>query len=335
MKGALTMNSRILKQLIRICCTRPAAAWLCGLVLATMAAVPVQAGVEASFLYSLSNFTGPIPFNWATIYVDRERNEIYVTDSRQGDVRIFNDKGMEIYRFGDDGRLGKILGVALDDAGNIFALTRNGAGNALMRCDFRGEPISEIALQNLPDAYAGFEPTHLAYRQDKLYLLDAGNKQIVITDPQGIFLRGYELHALLNVEDKRQGLTDIGGFSLDPDGNILFTIPSLFSAFILSPTGEISGFGRPGSAPGRFGIVGGIVADDKGYYYVADRLRCVVLVFDKDFRFQKEFGYRGYRPENFIGPRDLALDPQGRLYISQINSRGVSVFNLSYGASGY
>jgi DNA-binding beta-propeller fold protein YncE len=305
-------------------------------MLAATAASPVQAGVEMSYLYRLSNFSGPIPFNWASIYVDRERNEIYVSDTQQGDVRIFNDQGMEIYRFGDDGRLGTVLGVAVDDAGDIFALTRNSAGTVLRRCDFRGEPVSDIVLQGLPAPYSGFEPTHIAYRQERLYLLDTGAKKIVISDTRGIFLKGYDLQRLLNIGAKSRGLTDVGGFSLDPDGNILFTIPSLFSVFILSPDGEISGFGRPGSAPGRFGIVGGIVADDKGNYYVADRLRCVVLVFDKNFQFRKEFGYRGYGPENFIGPRHLGLDTRGRLYVSQVNRRGISVFDLSYDdASGY
>jgi hypothetical protein len=76
--------------------------------------------------------------------------------------------------------------------------------------------------------------------------------------------------------------------------------------------------------------VGGIVADERGNYYVADRLRCVVLIFDKDFRFQKEFGYRGANPENLIGPRNLVLDTGGRLYVSQLRSRGVSVFKINY-----
>ena len=54
----------------------------------------------------------------------------------------------------------------------------------------------------------------------------------------------------------------------------------LFSAFRLSPGGEVAQFGRPGSGPGKFGVVAGIAADEAGYIYVADRLRSVVLVFD-------------------------------------------------------
>ena len=129
-------------------------------------------------------------------------------------------------------------------------------------------------------------------------------------------------------EDKRDG-TDIDGFSVDSEGNMLFTIPVKFAAFVLSPDGQYVQFGRPGGAPGKFNNVGGIVADDQGYYYVADKLKSAILIFDKDFRFQLEFGYRGSRPENLNAPRNLALDSYGRLYVSQLG-KGISVFQITY-----
>jgi len=154
--------------------------------------------------------------------------------------------------------------------------------------------------------------------------------RIAVTDENGLFEKGYDLFSILKVEDNKRGDTVIGGFSLDREGNMLFTVPVFFSAYTLSPEGKVRSFGIPGSAPGRFGIVGGIVADDRGNYYVADRLKCAVIIFDKNFKFQKEFGYRGSRPHNLIGPKDLALDNQGRLYVSQLRGRGVSVFKITY-----
>ena len=111
---------------------------------------------------------------------------------------------------------------------------------------------------------------------------------------------------------------------------MLFTVPVLFRAYKLTPDHKLSGFGRPGSAPGRFNVVGGIVADDQGYYYVADRLKSAILVFDKDFKFQIEFGYRGIKPHNLIGPKNLGLDNEGKLYVSQLSSKGVSVFKITH-----
>jgi len=65
---------------------------------------------------------------------------------------------------------------------------------------------------------------------------------------------------------------------------------------------------------------------------VADRLRSVVLVFDPDFRFQAEFGYRGDRPSSLIVPDDLAIDRRGNIYVGQAANRGVSVFRIVHEA---
>ena len=43
---------------------------------------------------------------------------------------------------------------------------------------------------------------------------------------------------------------------------------------------------------------------------------------------QTEFGYRGSKPHNLIGPRYLGLDTKGRLYVSQLRNRGISVFKI-------
>ncbi len=120
------------------------------------------------------------------------------------------------------------------------------------------------------------------------------------------------------------------GFTLDKNGNILFTIPVFFSAYRLSPDGTMASFGAAGSGPGKFGIVSGIIADNRGNYVVSDKLRCVVSVFDNNLNFVTEFGYRGKNPQNLVIPSDLAMDGNNNLYVIQAGMRGVSVFRMSY-----
>jgi len=305
-----------------------------GLMLAVMfmgiGPADVRAEVQTDFLYSLSNFSGTVPLNLARIHFDEDRQEMYVTDSGTGGVRIFNAQGMEIYRFGDDWNLGSINAAAVRKDGNILLLNQTISKNTIFVCNFRGEVVSELALQNLPSDFGGFSPGGMVYRHEKLYLLDNNAMRLLVTDSNGVSMIGYDLASLVEIEEKKRSQTAIGGFSVDREGNILFTVPVLFSAFKLTPEGKLSGFGRPGSAPGRFNNTGGIVADDRGYYYVSDRLKSAVLIFDKNFKFVKEFGYRGRKPDNLISPRDLSLDAKGRLYVSQLSSRGVSVFKITY-----
>jgi len=306
------------------------AAFLAGVVIVGMTPAGVAAKIETTFLYTLSNFNGPVALNKARINVDQERNEIYVADPRKGAILIFNANGMEIYRFGETGNLGNFIDVAVKPDGNILVLSRRTGLPTILVCNFKGEPLTTLELKNIPPAFSNMAPTHIVYRHQQIYLLDKSALRLVVTDPAGLFKNGYDIGSLIKLDAKKRDGTEIAGFNVDREGNLLFTIPVLFSVFKLTPDRKISGFGRPGSAPGRFNIVGGIVADDKGYLYVADRLKSAVLIFDKDFKFQAEFGYRGLRPHNLIGPNSLGLDNQGRLYVSQLSSRGISVFKISY-----
>ena len=89
-------------------------------------------------------------------------------------------------------------------------------------------------------------------------------------------------------------------------------------------------FGKRGSAPGRFGVVTGIAVDRDGNILVVDKLRCVVMIFEHtNFALLKEFGNRGFRPGNLIGPDDILIDSQNRAYVSSLRKRGISVYQLT------
>ena len=122
----------------------------------------------------------------------------------------------------------------------------------------------------------------------------------------------------------------MSGFSVDREGNILFTIPPFFKAYILSHDRKLRVFGKPGGAPGKFNIVSGIISDSKGNIIVVDKLKCAIMVYDKNFSFISQFGFRGHRPGNLIAPDDIAVDENDRIYVTQGARKGVSVFKLTY-----
>jgi hypothetical protein len=62
---------------------------------------------------------------------------------------------------------------------------------------------------------------------------------------------------------------------------------------------------------------------------VVERLRSVVMVYDREFRFLQEFGYRGSKPGNLIRPNEVAVGNSGKLYVTQVMNRGVSVFTVT------
>ena len=293
--------------------------------LATCAST-LLAQVRATYLHTLANFSGPLRYDWAHVRVDQEGEEVYLV--YQNLVRIFNQSGMEVFSFGDDLDLGHILDVAADNQGDIILLSYKDSRSIVTRCNYRGEPVGSIEIKNLP-AGLTFHANRMVYRNGLYYFASLSASSVIVTDRSGEFREHIDFVSLLDDADRKKGGGETVGFTVDHEGNVLFTIPTLFKVFKYSPDGKLTGFGRPGSAAGRFGILAGIATDSRGNLLVAEKLKCVVMVFDKGFNFLSEFGYRGSKPENLILPDDLVVDRMDRLYVSHARRRGVSVFSLA------
>jgi DNA-binding beta-propeller fold protein YncE len=290
-------------------------------------------GISASFLYKLSDNNGTIPFDSVKVSADRWHHELYVIDGGDSSVRIFNETGMEVYRINDDGSLGSIADGVVDKEGNFIALAYKGQEYSVIRCNYRGEFLASLALKNIPGAFqAGFYPTALAYREGHLYLADKVSMKVLVTDEEGLFEQGIDLFDVLGFTKnakKKKGDIDMSGFSVDREGDILFTVPVEFCAYKLSPGGNISSFCQRGGGPGRFNIASGIASDDNGYIYVSDKLKSAVLIFDKDFSFLHQIGHRGIGPGGLIVPMDMAVLGD-KLYVTQSAGQGVSVFSIGH-----
>ena len=304
-----------------------AAAFAVASVLVAIGASTVRAQVQPTYLYGLSSFSGPVRYEGARLHIDQERDETYVI--YQNIIRVFNRSGMEIFSFGDDLDLGQISDAAVDRNGDVILLSHKDSRAVVTRCNFRGVPIGPIEIKNLPPGVV-FAASRMVRRTGVFYFASLETASVIVTDANGEFRNHIELLPLLEGEDRLKGTgAEVIGFTADKDGNLFFTIPTLFKVFRFSSDGKLTSFGRSGSAPGRFGVIAGVATDSHGNLLVTDKLKCVVMVFDKDFNFVTEFGYRGARPENLIVPDDIAVDGKDRLYVSQGRRRGISVFALT------
>ena len=186
-----------------------------------------------------------------------------------------------------------------------------------------------MELKGLPQEFSQLRPNRLVYRNGKIYLADFQARKIVVTDSSGTFVDGYDVGAVLVKEDKPGSENDMVGFNVDRDGNMLFTVPTLFTAFRMSRDHKVDSFGSPGNLEGKFNVVGGIASDDKGFIYVADILKSVVMVYDKDFKFQMQFGHRGTERGSLIAPLQVEV-MNDKIFVNQARNQGVSVFRINY-----
>lgn len=304
------------------------------LAMATSLSARLASGAEepnfsVSYLYTLSNFSGILPVSWVQISVDESTNELYMIPGTG--VKIFNDRGMEVYSFNNAGELGAVADMAVSDEGDIILLAYREQRTEITRCNYRGEPVAKIELQGVPGEFSGLSFNRVIYRNRSLYLASLNDMKVIVTDSAGVFKNGFDMAALIEEESRDTGMV---GFSVTREGEILFTVPSLARAYVVSPDRSFKVFGRRGSTAGKFGVPGGIVEDASGkFILVADALRCVVIAFDKkDFVFRKEFGYFGSWANSIWGPMELAIDGQNRLYVSQNRNRGVNVYQITTGS---
>lgn len=305
-------------------------AFLAIATLLLLCSTPALAGVNAAYLYTFSNFTGKIPYTWPALSADREHGEIYVIS--QGAVSVFNSVGMEVYRFGDDRSLGLIADVTVEPDGKILVLSAEvkGPGTyAVTRCNFRGEPQQTLELTGFPQEFSEFHPGRIVYRNGYLYLVDGMARKIVVTDLQGAFVDGYDVGGILKKDEKPNDENHIVGFNVDKDGNMLFTVPTMFLAYRLSRDHKVESFGGAGNIDGKFNIVGGIASDDRGFIYVADLLKSVVMVYDNQFRFQMQFGHRGEDRGALFTPQQVEV-LNDKIFVNQARNKGVSVFRMAY-----
>ena len=290
-----------------------------------------QAGgmeVKANYLYNLSDFDGIVPYNYARVYADNSFGEVYVTHGDR--VDIFNNRGMQIYDFLLDYPEVKDLLVTAD--GDMLALASKGVGNEIVRCNYRGEPQGVVTLTGIPPELAKVNYTTMKYRNGLIHFAALAARKLVVTDLNGAFVRGYDLGALLTGGMQKKEFADaiIGGFDVDVEGNIVVSLPILGLVFRVAPDGSFKQISRRGSGPGRFGIPADLAIDRFGNVFVCDKLRSVVLVFDKTGRFISEFGFRGLDPGNLIVPVAITIGDDDRAYVAQLMARGVNVYKLDY-----
>ena len=306
-----------------------AAARCAGLAASALAlgTATVVAQVNTSYLYTLSNFSGKLRYDWVRVNVDQDRDETYVL--YQNLIRIFSPSGMEVFTFGEDLELGQILDATVDEHGDVILLSYKDSRQLLTRCNFRGVPITSIEIKNLPQGVS-LQAGRLLRRNGLYYLVSLPAFNVTIVDSNWEYQRRFDFRRLLDPDDQKKGDTEMFGFTVDRDGTMYFTVPTLFKVYRVSSDGKVASFGRPGSGVGRFGVIAGIAVDSSGNILVVDKLKSVVIVFDRDFNFLREFGYRGPRPENLVAPDDIAIDSKDRVYISQGRRRGVSVFAVTH-----
>lgn len=114
-------------------------------------------------------------------------------------------------------------------------------------------------------------------------------------------------------------------------GNFFLGSSSGKKNFILQKVSQFSGTDSTGSPMSAFGMI----AVGPHELAVADAKGCRVLIFDFNGKLLRSWGKRGDKgPYEFNEPSDVAIDPQGHLYVLDSWNGAIKIFNIQGKYSG-
>jgi uncharacterized protein (TIGR03663 family) len=136
--------------------------------------------------------------------------------------------------------------------------------------------------------------------------------------------------------DGRPVLTDPKNVAVGPDGRIYVVEGKPARVTVFNADGSYSAsWGGPGQGDGQFQEPWGIAVAPDGNVYVADTWNHRVQYFDSNGKFLGKWGKLGDAkgstasdPGVFWGPRAIAINPAGEVYVTDTGNKRVQVFGL-------
>ncbi len=90
---------------------------------------------------------------------------------------------------------------------------------------------------------------------------------------------------------------------------------------------EIMRFGGSGDQDGKFALIGDIALDDKENVYVTDKGLAKITKFDRNGIFQMTIGKVGDSVHDFIRPKGIDIDREGRIWVIDTGPEVAKVYN--------
>jgi len=259
--------------------------------------------------------------------VAAHQGKVYVSDTVDRFVKVFDFPNKKYYKIGDDDRepLAKPLGIDVDNAGNVYVA--DGTRKYVMVYDANGKFLRKIGG---PNSFERLSSVTVDPEGNRVYVVDIGG---VTSDQHQVQVFDAKTgNHLFNI-GKRGG--DLGEFNLPrdlavgKDGRLYVVDGGNFRVQIFDRDGKpIKAFGKVGKQPGQFSRPKEIATDPQGNVYVADAAFGNFQIFNPDGELLMYIGERSEReaPARYMLPAGIAVDEDGRVYFVDQWFRRVDVF---------
>jgi DNA-binding beta-propeller fold protein YncE len=241
------------------------------------------------------------------VFVDRRRGEVYVADTMNDLVCVYDLKGVPLFAFGYNGEFKEPVKAVVDGVGRIYVLA--GVGGRVRVFSYRGEFLHDFAF---PGLSGQTRPTALtADDEGNIYIADDVSGSILVYDS--------EQHLRLKLGGGRSGnvrFETVQAIAVAAGGDIYVAQAQGVPIQIFSPEGKyLRGWGEHSAGPQNFSLPSGLAVDAEGRLIVVDRIRNAIVVFAPDGAFLGRYGGLGFAPGAVAFPSDVATDGGNRIYV--------------------
>ena len=254
------------------------------------------------------------------IAVDPERGEVWVADSGNGLIGIFSREGAELYAFASKEYLREPVRIVIAPGGNVAVIEGDRAHVRVF--NYRGNYKNDLDLTAL-----GPKPIVGAIAYDSagnLYIGENRTCQVFVFAANGKLRRQFGSRG--TDDGQFQSIADL---AVAPDGTIYVLDQQAIAVQEFDNQGNfIRGWGRHEMGAQNFSLPSGLALRGD-YVYVTDELRHQVKVFTTGGKFLTQFGGIGAEAGQLSFPTDLAVDADGRIYVTERSTSRVQVFEIS------
>jgi len=250
---------------------------------------------------------------------------IYVTDTNNQRVQVFDLGGSPVFKFGEQGeKPGQFefpYGIDGDSQGNVYvADLYNGCVSVH---DAKGKFIRYFAEKD-PGEKIIDTPGGLRIIDNKVYVTDINQSKVLIFD-----LEGKKLQEIGKMGQNPGEFRAPNAVTADGDGNIYVVDSGNQRVQVFDSAGKflrIINGSTDGKGPSVFVNPRGIGVDSQGTVYVLSNLTHYLYGFDKEGN--QEFVTAGYgsAPDRFVLPNGLYITENDEVYVTDTGNQRVAVY---------
>lgn len=250
---------------------------------------------------------------------------VYVTDTRNKRVQVFDLSGTPVFKFGKEGEgPGQFkfpYGIAGDNQGNIYvADLYNGC---ISVHDSKGKFIKYFAEKD-PREKLIEAPGGLRIYNNRVYVTDIQQSKVLVFD-----LAGKKLQEIGKLGVKPGELRAPNAVTVDKEGNIYVVDTGNQRVQEFDKNGkfirEING-SKDGKGASLFVNPRGIGIDSRGNLVVVSNLTHFIYAFDKAGKQVYVLGGNGSENDKFSLPNGLFITENDEIYVTDTGNQRVAVF---------